>query len=387
MRKISILYVITKLELGGAQKQLLKLIEHLDQEKFLPFLFTAKDGLLLQEAQSITGLRLKKSRYLGRSINPLKDLLALAEIYLFIKNNKIDIVHTHSSKAGILGRWAARLAQVKIILHTVHGWSFNNYQNLLKQKIFKFLERLCARFSHKLVVVSNFDRDKGLAHHIGKAEKYCLIRYGIDYNEFDSSKYQNFKEKLGIRADYPVVGMISCFKPQKAPQDFIRAALLVNKVIPQAKFILIGDGILRRNIEKLIKKFGLDGKVILTGWRRDIPTIFSATDIYVLTSLWEGLPITVLEAMRSSLPVVVTNTGGVGEIVKEAETGFLVSPQDNRELARKVIILLKDKNLRESIGKNARARLDSNFKLTNMVNNTELLYEDLIRDRIFENVN
>ena len=128
MHKTNLLYIITKLELGGAQKQLLSLIKGLDKQVYNIFLFTAKDGLLIKEALALDGLILNRSRFLERKINPLKDLLALIEIYGFIKKNRIQIVHTHSSKAGILGRLAAGLAKTKIIIHTVHGWSFHDYQ-------------------------------------------------------------------------------------------------------------------------------------------------------------------------------------------------------------------------------------------------------------------
>ncbi|MCM8781311.1 MAG: glycosyltransferase, partial [Candidatus Omnitrophica bacterium] len=127
--------MITKLELGGAQKQLLSLIRKLDRKEFQPFLYTAKNGLLIPEASSIVDLTLEKSRFLERPLNPLKDILALVDIYFFIKKNKISIVHTHSSKAGILGRLAARLAGVKLVLHTVHGWGFDDYQSILERRL------------------------------------------------------------------------------------------------------------------------------------------------------------------------------------------------------------------------------------------------------------
>jgi len=382
MPKVRILYVITKLELGGAQKQLLTLINRLDHEKFLPFLFTARDGLLVQEALSIRGLTLKKSKCLERPINPGKDLLALAEIYFFIKKNKIDIVHTHSSKAGILGRWAARLTKVKVILHTVHGWSFNDYQSTLKRKLFIYLEKITARFTDRLIVVSNHDKIKGLENRIGRAEQYCLIRYGINYEEFQNLRSQNLKKELSINSTSLTVGMISCFKPQKSPQDFIRVAALVNQIMPDVKFLLVGDGILRRSIETKIKKLKLQNNVILTGWRRDIPKILSTINVFMLTSLWEGLPITVLEAMIASKPVVVTDTGGVSEVIQEGKTGFLVTPSDTKKMAAKLISILKDEGLRETMGQNAKAFLGPDFRFEAMLANTEQLYQSLIYDKI-----
>ncbi len=380
MRLINLLYVITKLELGGAQKQLLSLIRHLDKKRFRLFLFTAEDGLLLPEALSINGLTINKSTCLERPINLLKDLLVLIEIYRFIKKNNIEIVHTHSSKAGILGRLAARVAKVRIILHTVHGWSFNDYQPGMVRLFFIWLERLIARFTDRLIVVSDYDKQKGLWNRIGKEDKYSLIHYGIDFSEF-GTKDQNIRKELRINTNDSVVCMVSCFKPQKSPQDFVRLAFLVKKLSPGSRFLLVGDGVLRKKIERLIRKFDLEKELILTGWRSDIPRILSGIDIFVLTSLWEGLPISVLEAMASSKPVVSTNTGGVAEVVVEGKSGFLVPPKDMNKMSERLIVLLKDKNMRESMGQNAADSLHLNFALTNMIENSRNLYEKLIKEK------
>ncbi|MBU0549579.1 MAG: glycosyltransferase family 4 protein, partial [Candidatus Omnitrophica bacterium] len=286
--------------------------------------------------------------------------------------------HTHSSKAGILGRWAASFAGVKTIIHTVHGWSFNEYQNPLLRRIIIWLERLTALVTDKLIVVSHHDWQKGVDNHIGNKDKYRLIRYGINYEEF-SKKDVGIREELGIDTHDPLIGMVSCFKPQKSPQDFISLAFLVNKAIPQAKFLLVGDGVLRNKIKRLISKFNLEQQVILTGWRYDIPRVLSAIDIFVLTSLWEGLPISILEAMAASRPVVATNTGGVSEVILEGSNGFLVPARDIKRLAEKLIHLLKNESLRRQIGHNARDSLASNFTVENMLKDTESMYCGLIK--------
>lgn len=373
MPKSNLLYIITKLELGGAQKQLLSLIGGLDKDKFRVFLLTAGKGLLLPDALRIDGLTVKKSGYLERPINPLKDLLALIEIYRFIKYNNIGIVHTHSSKAGILGRLAGRLAGARIIIHTVHGWSFNGYQPALMRAFYLWLERLAARFTDKLIVVSNYDKEKGLDNRIASRNKYALIRYGIDYSQFDI-KGRDIKKELGIRQDEPVAGMIACFKPQKSPQDFIKLASLIREGLPNAKFLLIGDGELRMEIETLINKLNLKESVILTGWRMDIPEILSTLDVFVLTSLWEGLPISALEAMASAKPVVATDTGGIAEAVTNGKTGFLFPPRNVDRLAKELAVLLKDKELSARMGRQARESLGHNFAFANMLEESENLY-------------
>lgn len=333
MRKINILYIVTQLELGGAQKQLLSLIRRLKKDHYNLFLFTAQDGLLMEEALSISDLTVHRSRHLKRPIDPFQDLLAMFEITRFIKKNKIDVVHTHSSKAGILGRWAGALAKSKIIIHTVHGWSFNDFQKPFVRRLYKELERFSAKFTDKIIVVSNHDRQKGLDSKIGSDTQYALLRYGIDRAQF-GTKDPSIRKELGISRDALVIGTIACFKPQKALEDFVQLASLARQVLPRARFLLVGDGVLREKIEKLIAKFNFGTQFILAGWRRDIPSVLSAMDVFVLTSLWEGVPIAALEAMVSEVPVVATHTGGISEIIAEGRTGLLVPCYDDRERFR-----------------------------------------------------
>lgn len=377
MQKVNILYVITKLELGGAQKQLLSLINHLDKKQFQPFLFTAKEGLLIPEVSSVPCLTVRKSICLERPINPVKDFFALIELCYFIKKNNIVIVHTHSSKAGILGRIAAYATGVKFIIHSVHGWSFNDYQPAWMRGVSIILERITGKFTHRLIVVSNYDKEKGLRNRIGCPDKYELIRYGVDFKECVFSP-QDARKELGIDSDKLVVGTISCLKPQKSPQDFIKLVHLTRQGFPGVRFVLVGDGPLRKSIVKLINKFNLQEHVILTGWRRDIEKILKALDVFVLTSLWEGLPISVLEAMMASKPVVATNTGGIAEVIVDGKTGFLVKPGDVKGMSEKLAVLLRNKELREEIGTNAKNHLGSNFSLGRMLEGTCDCYNNLL---------
>lgn len=357
---------------------MLELCRHLDKEKFNVFLFTAAQGVLLEDFLSVNNLNIKRSSNLERSINPLKDIAALFEIFHFIRKNNIQLAHTHSSKAGIIGRIAARLAGVKIVIHTVHGWPFNDFQGYLSSRLFVLMERVCAMFTDKIIAVSQADIAKGLKSRIGRPEKYSLIRYGIDIPAF-ASRNIGIKQELGIPADDPVVGMIACFKPQKNPLDFIRMAELVRKAHPRARFILTGDGILRPRIEALVNELGLADNVLLTGWRRDVPAILSTLDIFALSSYWEGLPIAVLEAMAASKPVVATDTGGITEVIRDGENGFLVKPGDIAKMAAKVSLLLADRSLRERLAMNASKSLSSAFTTTDMCRNTGNLYSFLIK--------
>lgn len=380
MRKINILYIITQLELGGAQKQALSLIRGIDRTRYNLFLVTAKEGFLMEEALSISGLTLCRSKYLGRAIHPLKDFWTIFEIAGFIKCNKIDIVHTHSSKAGVLGRWAAALSGVKVIIHTVHGWSFNDFQGFLARNLYRGLERFCSRFTDKIIVVSHHDKRKGVKRRIGDEVRYQLVRYGIERTLF-GVRDASIRKELGIRADALVVGAIACFKPQKAPEDFVELASKIHQKFPSVIFLMVGDGALRGAIESLIARHQLGSQFILTGWRKDIPGILSVMDVFVLTSLWEGLPIAVLEAMVTQVPVVATHTGGVSEVVVENETGFLVPCHDLSSMLKKVNALLEDGPLRARIGLNAKKKIGEVFSVESMVKAHDDLYQRLIKEK------
>lgn len=385
MPRVNLLYVITQLELGGAQKQLLLLIKHLDKEKFNVFLLTSSHGLLLDEAAAIKELKLKTVNSLTRLINPIKDLLAFIEIRQFIKRNKIHIVHTHSSKAGILGRWAARLAGVRIIIHTVHGWSFHDYQNFFFFKLFIFVEKLTATITDCFIVVSEFDRAKGLDWRISKEEKFSLIRYGINRTEFlhNSQQRDRIRDAFAIKADELLIGMVACFKPQKAVLDFIRVALLISEKISQCKFLLVGDGVLKKRAVNFINHSGFKEHFILLGWRHDVAGLLSAMDIFMLTSLWEGVPVAALEAMTSGKPVLATNTGGINEIIKDGENGFLVDCHDIKALEKTLSLLIQNNYLRISVGNNAKKVFEKDFTIENTIKLTQGLYDNLIKKRGF----
>lgn len=383
MPKVNVLYIITKLELGGAQKQLLSIISNLDKGAYNVFLFTSQEGLLMNEALSIEGLVVKKSRFLERKINPFKDILALIEICRFIKKNKIQIVHTYSSKAGILGRIAAKLSKVKIIIHTVHGWSFHDYQQKSAYYLYLFLEKICAKFSSKIIVVSQWDKEKGLKNLVGKPEQYVLVRYGIDCPEFENKeKRSQIRKSFGLSDTDFVVGMVACFKPQKAPVDFIKLAAKIKETFPNIKFIMIGDGELRRKISARIKKLNLERQIFLTGWRKDIPLVLSCMDIFVLTSLWEGLPIAVLEAMAAEVPVIATDTGGINEVIKNDKTGYLVKAGDIGSMQNRIEGLFKDRQKRIEFAHLSGQIINSgDFSLNIMVKNTQAVYRNLWEEK------
>ncbi len=373
MNKIKVAVIITKLELGGAQKVAISICEKLDKTKFEPFLICGCGGILDEETKNKIKVIFIKD--LIREINPIKDLKALYLIYKVLKQEKPDIVHTHSSKAGIVGRLAAKLCGIRTIIHTIHGFSFNNTQCFIKRNLFIFLEKLGAKISQYLIPVSTENITKGLENHIGRKEQYHYIRLGIDIDNFKNfNGTPSLKKELNINENDFLITTIGPFKPQKNLPDFIRIAKNISENHKNFKFVIVGDGTLRNEYENLIEYYNISNNIFLTGWRRDISNILHSSDIFVMTSLWEGLPISTIEAMCCGLSPIVNDVDGQREIVKNGINGFLVKPYDIKTTEEKIILLANNKDLRKKLSNNAKESIDYSFSIDYMIKKHEELY-------------
>jgi glycosyltransferase involved in cell wall biosynthesis len=380
--KITVVHIITKMELGGAQRNTLYTVQHLDAERFRVFLLTGPGGALLPEARQCSGHRMLAD--MVRPISPLRDFRALLQIKRELKAVMAQapeapvIVHTHSSKAGILGRWAAWLAGVPVIVHSVHGFGFHDFQKFFVRLIYQVLERLTARITKKFIVVSDANRKSGVAARIFKPEDVRLIRSGIDIDGFARAPYdaEAVRRELGIPLDAPLVTMVACFKPQKAPLDFVRACALVHKHHPRACFLMAGDGELRGQIEAEAAALGIEKHVFMPGWRRDVAALLHSSQIAALTSYWEGLPQVVPQACAVGVPIVATRVDGTPEAVRDGVNGFLVEPGDVELMADRINHLLshpEEAHVMGAAGKTMVAEFDINA----MVRAQEDLYLEL----------
>jgi glycosyltransferase involved in cell wall biosynthesis len=297
-----------------------------------------------------------------------------------MKSRRIDLIHTHSSKAGIIGRWAAHLAGVPCVVHTVHGWSFNDTQPPARRRAYINLERSAARISDRLIVVASRNKEQGLTLGIGDAAKYELLHSGIDADEFahPTVPREQVREDLGFGPDQFVVGSLSCLKPQKAPLDFVRAAAAAHAEDPRLRFFLAGDGELRPAVEALIRELGVEDVVRVLGWRRDAVDLLHAMDLFMLTSRFEGLPRAVLQAMAAGVPVVATAVDGTPEIVEHERTGLLVPAGRPDEAAAAIVRLAGDSTQRTRCIEAARKRLNASFDIRVMVRRLDRLYLSLL---------
>jgi len=377
-QKVKVLHLITMLELGGAQQNTLYTVSHLNKNYFDAYLGSGPGGILTNEAYSLLNDKFHIIPHLIREINPIYDLAALFELIFYIKKIKPMIIHTHSSKAGILGRTAAYLTGVPIIIHSIHGYGFTKYQNIIKFHLLKFAEKIVSKYTTHFICVSEANKKQGIEYKLFDNNKVSLIRSGIELNLFRGVDGKKIRQEFSIEEEQPLVSMIACFKPQKAPSDFIKVAELVHKQKPQVRFMLVGDGVLKNDIQKMIEEKNLKECVFLTGWRRDIPQILAAADIIVLTSLWEGLPRTIIEAIASKKPIVATKVDGTADIIQDGYNGFLAQPHDIETIASKIITLLEDKALYNKFIHNSQAILNE-FDINLMVEQQEKLYLELIK--------
>ncbi|GAB1402428.1 glycosyltransferase [Elusimicrobiota bacterium] len=373
MKKIKICIIITKLELGGAQKVAIDLCKKLDQTKFEPFMICGLGGILDDETANQIKVYFVKD--LIRELNPVKDLKAFFEIYKILKNEKPDIVHTHSSKAGILGRFTAFVCGTKNIIHTIHGFPFNDTQSFFKKNLYVFLERICAKISKFLIPVSTENIKKGLEHGIGIKDKYRYIRLGIDIENFKNLNHAPLlKKELGLKETDMLVTTIGPFKPQKNLTDFINVANIILKQNNNYKFVITGDGAERKKLEDLIENYKIKNNVYLLGWRRDISNILNSSDFFVMTSLWEGLPISTIEAMSCGLVPIVNDVDGQREIIKNSENGFLIKPYDINETAGKILFLADNPGVKNEMSLKAKQTINDTFSIDYMIKQHENMY-------------
>ena len=358
VRKAKVFHVITKLELGGAQKVTLMTLERLPRSRYELGLVSGPDGLLKDYAERIPDIQRTWISPLVREVNPLRDLAALVQLWDLFRRERPDIVHTHSSKAGMLGRWAAWFARVPTIFHTAHGFGFNDYQGRIAQTLYVALERITRLITTRTVVVSIANAKRAEKLGIVAPGDWVLCRDAIPVDEFrcGGPRYGQL-DAWGIPDGRVIVGMVACMKPQKSPIDFIDVASRVLEERKDVHFVIAGDGELRGAVEARIGELEISDHVTLLGWQTDMPAVYRNLDIFVLTSLWEGQPCVFAEAMASGLPIVATTADGAREAIVDGTTGYVHAPRDVAAMARSVLRLVDDSGLRHAMGDAGRERV------------------------------
>jgi glycosyltransferase involved in cell wall biosynthesis len=382
---VPVVHVITQLELGGAQQNTLDTVARLDRGRFSPRLVCGPGGLLDGEAARLTDVPVHFVPELVRPIRPLRDWTASRRIAALLAPLVAQgpvIVHTHSSKAGVVGRWAAAAARAGPVVHSLHGYGHAALPAGPLRALGLWGERRAARHTDAFVAVSRATIESGRRLRLFGGRPVRLVRSGVDlaaYARADELRAAA-REGLGLPASAPVVGLIGNLKRQKAPLDFIELAARVAARSPEARFFLAGDGELRAEVERRIARHGLEGRLALLGWRHDVPALLGALDVLVLTSSWEGLPRVCPQAMAAGRPIVATAVDGVPEAVQHGRNGLLFPPGDVETGAAHVLALLADPALRQRMGAEGRANAGE-FAADRMIAELERLYSELLAAR------
>jgi glycosyltransferase involved in cell wall biosynthesis len=386
MTEIPTLQIITRLILGGAQETVMLVADGLNRHPswrvdVLSGPQTGTEGSLIENVRR-RAIPLTLEPALVREVHPVKDLLALLRLTRFIRRGGYAIVHTNSSKAGILGRWAAWMAGTPVIVHTVHGWGHHERQHPLVRRFYVLLEQFTVPITDRLIVVSPLNTQKGLADRIATPEKYVTIRSGIELARFrhPSRPPARVREELGIPPAASVVGTVTRLSAQKAPLDFVAAAARVAEHRPDVHFVIVGAGPLEAEVAHAVATHGLEERIHLTGLRRDVPDLMHSFNVFALSSLWEGLPRVLPQAMAAGLPIVATAVDGNTEAVIDGLNGFLTPPGEPAALAQALLHLLEDDALAQRMGRAGQARVDE-FGAHKMVQDIEALYEQLLAQK------
>ena len=344
--KIKIIHIITRLDMGGsAQNTLLTALNH-DPQRYSVCLIkgsTSESAMTKAETQLVEdrladgvkrGLKVIDLPSLVRRISPTNDIKAFISIFCLLRQLKPDIVHTHTSKAGILGRLAAWLARVPLIIHTPHGHVFYGHFGRSLSRIFLQIEKLLGRITHHQIALTPEEGNDYLSLGVSKPNNTSVIHSGVDVHQFSKGAKQRSKKRkeLGIPPDCLVVGYVGWLIPIKGVTYLINAMARVVEQHPESILVLVGKGDDKGEeeikLKEQVKRAGLVDKVLFLGWRPDVEEIMGCFDIFVLPSLNEGMGRVLVEAMAAGLPIVASRVGGIPDLVKDGHNGLLVPPAD-----------------------------------------------------------
>lgn len=344
----TVVHVITRLDLGGAQENTLSTCRGLSRQGFRTVLLAGPGGPLDSETE---GLAIRWLPALSRPISPRRDLRAWMQLLTSLGQLQAEhqaaggteadfIVHTHTSKAGLLGRWACRRLGIRQVVHSIHGFPFHPGQREAVRQAFQALEKAAARTTRAFIAVSRANLAEAQALGIVRPHHWTrVIRSGFDLSAFRSAeaRCREIRSRLRVDSPGPLWVSVANLKPQKDPLTLVRAVALARRELPNLALWFAGDGPLRSRVEAEVRQLGLKNAFHLLGWRRDVPELMAAADGVALSSRFEGLPRTVVQAVATGRPVVATRVDGTSEVVRDGKNGRLVEPDDPRSFAQALV--------------------------------------------------
>lgn len=376
--RLRVMRVIARMNVGGPAVQVLGLLRGLDPERYEQRLYTGhvEEHEADHHQRCAPGLPAYRIAALGRRVRPADDLRALAELVTAIRQFRPHIVHTHTAKAGTLGRLAATIARVPARVHTFHGHLLHGYFSRPATRLVIGVERRLAARTHRLVAVGAQVRDDLLAAGIGRPGQFVVIAPGTTLN--DPPERAAARDRLGLPRDRPVVVSVGRITAIKRPDRLVAVAREVRDQVPGVVFAVFGGGDRLAELRAAARE--LPDTLRLYGWRTDVETVYAAADLALLTSDNEGMPMSLIEAGLAGVPAVATRVGSVAEVVRDGRTGLLASTEI-AELTRCTVELLRDPARRQAMGRAARSHCAERFHGDRLVADTDRLYTAIARER------
>jgi glycosyltransferase involved in cell wall biosynthesis len=377
MRKLKICHVQLLPLLSGVQNMMINLIDHLNRNEYDITVISAPNGPMVEKLKEM-GIRHVAFPNLIQKIN-IHDIHIFIQFYRFFRKERFDIVHTHSSKTGFIGRIAAKLAGIKIVVHTIHGFPFHPYQSKSVRSFYQNLERIAGVFCDTAVSVNSFERELAVQKHLINKKKIVTI-----YNGIKGLVSQNHiqRKELGIAENNIIVGSVSRFSEQKNIINLIKVAIDIVKVEQSITFIFIGDGEYFKHAQQLVREAGAEDNIRLIGWKSDVAKWYELFNIVILYSKWEGLSLTILEAMSMKKSVIASDIKGNNELIIDGENGYLVKIGEHKDLTKKVLSLSKDTLTQNKFGAVGYKKFLEYYTLDRFVESYKDLYQKLIKKKL-----
>jgi glycosyltransferase involved in cell wall biosynthesis len=382
--KLTVLRAITRLNIGGPAIHAILLTRGLQNERFRSVLVGGQEGpgegnlLDLADRCSVRPVMVEE---LGRELSLASDLAAVRRLYRLIRLERPQIVHTHMAKAGTVGRLAARMAGVPIVLHTYHGHVFHSYFSPRKTAAFLTVERMLGRLTDCMIAVGDKQRDELIGYKVAPARKIVSIPLGLEIEPLLGAEAERgrLRAELGLNGVHKLVGIVARLVPIKAHEVFLEAAAQIRRRVPNVRFVIVGDGERRAELEERATRLGVRDEARFLGWRKDMRAVYADLDVVVLSSLNEGSPVAIIEAMAAARPVVSTDVGGVAEVVANGQSGLLIPPRDPGALAEAVTAILSDPGTSERLAEAARRAVYPKYSSRRLIADIEALYLRLAR--------
>jgi glycosyltransferase involved in cell wall biosynthesis len=382
-RKIRVLRLFSRLNIGGPAIHVILATAGLDRRRYESHLVVGREGQRegnFFDLAHAKGVNFRVIPSFVRRINPVLDAITLARLYRLMKRERPDIVHTHTAKAGALGRIAARMAKVPVVVHTFHGSVFQGYFDTFSSHIFQRIERRLACWSDAVVGVSPQVAEELERRHVAPRSKIEVIYLGLELARYQHPDEHrgSLRHELGVSRDVPLIGCVGRLVPIKDLPTLFRAMVILNKSQPDAILLVVGDGPERQNLELEAYKLGISSNVRFLGFRRDLERIYSDIDLAVNSSINEGTPVALIEAMSSGVPVVATSVGGTPDLFRGGLLGKLVPVSNPQSLSAAILDVLLQRERALELAQKARCQVLKQFQAHRLLSDLDSLYTRLI---------